>query len=365
VSVTGRLGYCPQDGGVVDFLRPDEHFVLLGAGAGLSRVTSKTRGRNSAAALGWTAADAPIAKDLSGGTRQKLNLVMSTLTEPDVLLLDEPYQGFGRGTYVNFWDQVYRLRDEGASPRCDRRGPAPPRPAPALRSRPGGGQSVKVVVFGGTGMIGQAVLRECLLDPAVIEVVTVGRTATGREHTKLREIVHADLFDLGPVKDDLAGADACFFCLGVSSAGMSEDAYRRITYDLTMAAARLFAETGPDVTFVYVSGQGTDETEKGRTMWARVKGKTENDILALLPNSYMFRPGYIHPMNGEKPRSRVYAILLPIFRPLHPVLRRLFPKSVTDTESIGRAMLTLAKQGGAQRVLENPGINAAGAREAV
>jgi ABC-2 type transport system ATP-binding protein len=113
VTVAGRIGYCPQDGGVVDFLRPDEHFVLIGAGAGLTRVTAKTRGRESAAALGWTAADAPTARQLSGGTRQKLNLVMSTLTEPDVLLLDEPYQGFDRGTYVNFWDQLYRLRDEG------------------------------------------------------------------------------------------------------------------------------------------------------------------------------------------------------------------------------------------------------------
>jgi ABC-type multidrug transport system ATPase subunit len=113
VRVAGRIGYCPQDGGVADFLRPDEHFVLVGAGAGLSRESARTRGRASAAALGWTAADAPTARQLSGGTRQKLNLVMSTLAEPDVLLLDEPYQGFDRGTYVNFWDQLYRLRDEG------------------------------------------------------------------------------------------------------------------------------------------------------------------------------------------------------------------------------------------------------------
>jgi uncharacterized protein YbjT (DUF2867 family) len=220
---------------------------------------------------------------------------------------------------------------------------------------------VKAVVFGGTGMIGQAVLRECLLDPAVTEVVTVGRTATGRQHAKLREVVHADLFDLAPIRGDLADADACFFCLGVSSAGMAEDAYRRITYDLTMAAARLFADAKPDATFVYVSGQGTDSTEKGRTTWARVKGKTENDILALLPHSYMFRPGYIHPMNGEKPRSRLYRAMLPVLRPLHPVLRRLFPKSVTNTELLGRAMLKVAKQGGAQRVLESPDINAVAA----
>jgi uncharacterized protein YbjT (DUF2867 family) len=220
---------------------------------------------------------------------------------------------------------------------------------------------VKVVVFGGTGMIGQAVMRECLLDPAVTSVVTVGRTATGRQHAKLREVVHADLFDLEPIRADLADADACFFCLGVSSAGMAEDAYRRTTYDLTMAAGRLFAEAKPDVTFVYVSGQGTDSTERGRTMWARVKGKTENDLLALLPNAYMFRPGYIHPVNGEKPRSRVYAMLVPVVRPLYPVLRRLMPKSTTTSELLGRAMIKVASGGAPTRVLENPDINAAGA----
>ncbi len=215
---------------------------------------------------------------------------------------------------------------------------------------------MKVVVFGSTGMVGQGVLRECLLDPAVTEVVTVGRTATGKQHAKLREVVHADLFTL-----DRMQADACFFCLGVSSAGMAEDAYRRITYDLTLAVARAFPT---DVTFTYVSGQGTDSTEKGRTMWARVKGKTENDLLALLPNAYMFRPGYIHPMNGEKPRSRVYAVLLPVIRPLYPVLRRLMPKSSTTTENLGRAMVAVARQGGPKRVLENPDINEIGGNPA-
>jgi uncharacterized protein YbjT (DUF2867 family) len=220
---------------------------------------------------------------------------------------------------------------------------------------------VKVVVFGATGMIGQGVLRECLLNPSVSEVVTVGRTVTGRTDPKLREIAHADLFDLEPVRADLADADACFFCLGVSSAGMSEDAYRRITYDLTMVAGRFFAEARPDITFVYVSGQGTDSTGKGRTMWARVKGKTENDLLALLPHAYMFRPGYIHPMNGEKPRSRVYRAVLPVARPLYPVLRRLMPKSVTTTELLGRAMVNVAAGSGASGpVLETPDINAVG-----
>ncbi|GAA1032972.1 epimerase [Virgisporangium ochraceum] len=220
---------------------------------------------------------------------------------------------------------------------------------------------MKVVVFGGTGMVGQGVLRECLLSPAVTEVVTVGRSATDRRDPKLREVVHADLSDLTAIRADLADADACFFCLGVSSAGMAEDAYRRITYDLTMTAARSLP---PEVTFTYVSGQGTDSTEKGRTMWARVKGKTENDLLALLPNAYMFRPGYIHPMNGERPRSRVYAFLLPVARPLYPVLRRLMPKSTTTTEALGRAMLAVATGGAPKRVLENPDINALGGNPA-
>lgn len=220
---------------------------------------------------------------------------------------------------------------------------------------------MKVVVFGATGMIGQGVLRECLLSPSVTEVLTVGRTVTGRTEPNLREIAHADMFDLAPIRADLADADACFFCLGVSSAGMAEDAYRRITYDLTMAAARSFPS---EVTFIYVSGQGTDSTGTGRTMWARVKGKTENDLLALLPNAYMFRPGYIHPMNGEKPRSRVYRALLPVLRPLYPVLRRLMPKSVTTTELLGRAMVNVATDGAPERVLETPDINAVGGNPA-
>src|SRR5262245_56335881 len=152
---------------------------------------------------------------------------------------------------------------------------------------------MRIVLFGATGMIGQGVLRECLVEPAVTEVLAVGRSATGREHPKLREVTHADLADLTPIEAELRGYDACFFCLGVSSAGMSEDTYRHITYDYTMAAARVFAAQDPDATFIYVSGAGTDSTEQGRTMWARVKGKTENDVLALLPNAYMLRPGYI------------------------------------------------------------------------
>jgi uncharacterized protein YbjT (DUF2867 family) len=218
---------------------------------------------------------------------------------------------------------------------------------------------MKVVLFGATGMVGQGVLRECLLDPTVTQVLAVGRATTGKQHAKLREITHGDLADLAPIEADLRGSDACFFCLGVSSAGMSEGAYRKITYDYAMAAARVFAAQDPNATFVYVSGVGTDSTEKGRSMWARVKGKTENDVLALLPNAYMFRPGYIQPMHGITSRTRLYRVLYVVAVPLYPVLRRLFPKSVTTTEAIARAMITIAIKGAPTRVLDPSDINAA------
>ena len=221
---------------------------------------------------------------------------------------------------------------------------------------------MKVLVFGATGMVGQGVLRECLVEPAVDAVVTVGRSATGQQDPKLREVVRADLFDLSPVEDDLRGADACFFCLGVSSAGQSEAAYRRVTYDLTLSVARTLAKLNPDLTFTYVSGQGADSTEQGRSRWARVKGKTENDLLALLPNAYMFRPGYIQPMHGTRSRTTVYRLVYAVAAPLYPLLRRAFPKSVTTTEAVGRAMVAVALRGAPDHVLENPDINALGAR---
>ncbi|WP_027343310.1 NAD-dependent epimerase/dehydratase family protein [Hamadaea tsunoensis] len=220
---------------------------------------------------------------------------------------------------------------------------------------------MKVVVFGATGMIGQGVLREALLADDVEAVLTVGRKATRMHHARLTEIEHADLADLSPLADRLAAYDACFFCLGVSSAGMAEDAYRKVTYDLTMAAARPIAQGNPDATFVYVSGAGTDGTERGRSMWARVKGKTENDLFALPFHAYAFRPGYIQPLHGITSRTRLYRALYAITTPLYPVLRRLAPKFVTTTEILGRAMLTVARDGWPDRVLEVPAINEAGA----
>lgn len=215
-----------------------------------------------------------------------------------------------------------------------------------------------VVLFGATGMVGQGVLRECLLDPEVERVLCIGRSATGRQHTKLREIVRTDLFDFRDVEPDLAGYDACFFCLGVSAAGKSEAEYRRITYDITLAAATILAKVNPRMTFIYVSGAGTDTTEQGRTMWARVKGSTENALLRLpFKAAYMFRPAGIQPMHGETSKTRLYRLFYVIAAPLLPLLKRLLPRYLTTTEQIGRAMIAAARNGAPKAILETQDIN--------
>jgi uncharacterized protein YbjT (DUF2867 family) len=218
---------------------------------------------------------------------------------------------------------------------------------------------MKVIVFGATGMLGQGVLRECLLASDVERVLTVGRRMTGRSHPKLHEVEVPNLADLSGVAGDFGAYDACFFCLGVSSAGMNEAAYRHVTYDFTMAAARPLAEHNPDATFVYVSGAGTDSTEKGRTMWARVKGKTENALFALPFHAYAFRPGYIQPLHGETSRTAWYRAMYVVGKPLYPVIRRLAPNAVTTTENIGLAMLNLARSGWPDKILGPEQINAA------
>jgi uncharacterized protein YbjT (DUF2867 family) len=158
---------------------------------------------------------------------------------------------------------------------------------------------MKVIIFGATGMVGQGVLRECLLDPDVRRVLSIGRSATGQRHEKLRELIRADLLDYSAIENELRRYDACFFCLGITSLGLSEEQYRRVTYDITMAAAKALARLNPDMTFVYVTGAGTDITEHGRTMWARVKGETENALLRLpFRAAYMFRPAAIQPLYG-------------------------------------------------------------------
>jgi uncharacterized protein YbjT (DUF2867 family) len=218
---------------------------------------------------------------------------------------------------------------------------------------------MNVLLFGATGMIGQGVLRECLLDPGVASVVSIGRSATGVSHPKLREIVHADLTDYESIEPQLAGFDACFFCLGVSSAGMSEEQYSRITYDITLRAAETLARLNSRMTFVYVSGQGTDSSEKGRVMWARVKGRTENALLRLpFKAAYMFRPGAIEPRFGARSRTKLYRVIYAVTRPLFPVLRRMFPNQILATDEIGKAMLIVARERAPKHVLETHDIRA-------
>jgi len=218
---------------------------------------------------------------------------------------------------------------------------------------------MKIALFGATGMVGQGVLRECLLAPDVEAVVSIGRSATGQQHEKLREIVRPDPADLAELEGELRGCDACFFCLGVSSAGMSEAAYRAVTHDLTLAVARTLVALNPALRFVYVSGAGTDATERGRTMWARVKGQTENDLLRLpFAVAVMFRPGFIQPLHGIRSRTRIYRAAYAVFSPLFPILNAAFPDQVTTTERLGRAMLAVARHGAPKSVLETRDINA-------
>ena len=217
---------------------------------------------------------------------------------------------------------------------------------------------MKVIVFGASGMVGQGVLRECLLDPDVENVLSVGRSAAGQAHPKLRELMHRDFLDFSAIESSLAGFDACFFCLGVSSAGMREADYSRVTYDFTMAAARVLARLNPGMTFVYVSGMGTDSSERGRTMWARVKGKTENDLLRLpFRAAYMFRPGLIVPLHGIRSKTRIYRWLYVVLGPVLPLLNAALPRFVTTTAQVGRAMIKVARKGAPKPVLENADIN--------
>jgi uncharacterized protein YbjT (DUF2867 family) len=210
-------------------------------------------------------------------------------------------------------------------------------------------------------MIGQGVLRECLLDPEIEKVVAVGRSGVGNAHLKLKNVVTTDLFDLSAVEKELTNLDACFFCLGVTSAGMSEQAYTRITHDLTVSIAQTLLRLNPQMGFIFVSGTGTDSTERGRTMWARVKGKAENAVLQMpFKWAYMFRPAFIQPMHGIRSRTALYRIPYTLMSPFTPFLRRAFPKVVTTTEILGRAMINVAKKGYPKKILETADINIAG-----
>ncbi|MFC6337272.1 NAD(P)H-binding protein [Pseudomonas sp. CCM 7891] len=217
---------------------------------------------------------------------------------------------------------------------------------------------MRVLLFGATGMVGQGVLRECLLANDVQEVVAVGRTSLTQEHDKLHQVLHADMLDFQPLENLLQGFDACFFCLGASSVGMDEARYTHLTYDLTLVAASTLARLNPQMTFVYVSGAGTDSSQTSKVMWARVKGKTENALLRLpFKAVYLLRPGIIQPLHGVRSKTPLYQSIYTLTGPLLTLARGLWPAGVVSTEVLGQAMLTLARQGNAQPVVEQADIN--------
>lgn len=217
---------------------------------------------------------------------------------------------------------------------------------------------MRVLLFGASGMVGQGVLRECLRADDVADVVTVGRTRLEVEHPKLRQLVIPDLFKLEPFADDLTGFDACFFCVGATSAGASEAEFRRTNFDLPISACSVIARLNPQLALTYVSGAGTDSTERGRVMWARVKGGTENALLKLpIRASYMFRLAGLIPKNGESSRTAWYRLLYDLLKPLTPFLEGRFPKYVTTTERLGVAMLNVARSGRGGKIVESREIN--------
>ncbi|MFD8725287.1 epimerase [Streptomyces sp. NPDC059629] len=218
---------------------------------------------------------------------------------------------------------------------------------------------MKVVVFGASGLIGDGIVQESLRAADVTTVVTVGRSPLNVEHPKLRHIVHDNFLDFTAISGDLAGLDACFWALGTSAVGISPQDYERITYDYTLAAARTLATINPDLTFVYLSGLGTDSSEQGRTRWARVKGRTENAIIATFPNGYALRPGFVQPAHAMRSKTRWYRWTTTAAAPIAPLLLRLLPAYATSTRQIGQAALNLARHGQSPHILENRDINTA------
>jgi len=217
---------------------------------------------------------------------------------------------------------------------------------------------MEILLFGATGMVGAGALRECLADPEVSRVVTIGRSRCGRQHPKLRELLREDLLDYSAIEHDLRGFDACLFCIGVSSVGLSETAYRRVTYDMALAAANVLVRLNPTMTFIYVSAAGADTQGSGRITWARVKGQTENALLALpFKAAYMLRPAVIQPLHGIRSKTRSYRILYTAAALALPALRAMFPNYVTSTEQLGRVMLILVRRGYEKAVLEASDIN--------
>ncbi len=215
----------------------------------------------------------------------------------------------------------------------------------------------KVIITGTTGMVGKGVLLECIDHHSVEQILLVNRSSAGIEHPKVKEVLVKDFFDLSTIKKDLKGYDACFFCLGITSIGQSEESYAKITYDLTLNFAKAFIDENKDSVFCYVSGTGTDSSEKSSTMWARVKGKTENDLLSMgFKGAYMFRPGYIQPLRGIKSKTQWYQALYNVFWPIYLILKH-FPSTATNTTNMGLAMINTADGKYKKTLLENKEIN--------
>jgi uncharacterized protein YbjT (DUF2867 family) len=218
---------------------------------------------------------------------------------------------------------------------------------------------MNVIIFGATGMVGKGVLLECLDDARIERVLLVSRRPIDVSHQKIRELVHQDFFDFVRIQSQFSDLDACFFCLGVSSIGTSESAYYHLTYDLTLAAATSLATVAARrLTFCYVSGEGTDSTERGRLAWARIKGKTENALMQLpFKAAYMFRPGYIQPLKGIRSKTRWLQALYNVVGPFYPIFRWLLPRYVTTTADLGRAMIQVAARGYSKEILSSIDIN--------
>ena len=213
--------------------------------------------------------------------------------------------------------------------------------------------AIRAIVTGVTGMVGEGVVHQCLNHPEVESVLVVGRRTCNIHHPKLREIIHSDFFDFSAIEDQLSGYNACYFCLGTSSIGMKEEDFRHITYELTLTFAQSLAKKNKDMTFCYVSGAGTDSTEKGRSMWARVKGRTENDLLKLpFKQAFMFRPGYIHPTKGLKNTKKAYVFV----KPFYPIWKALFPGFVSSLRELGLAMINVTINGYDQVILHSRDI---------
>lgn len=220
---------------------------------------------------------------------------------------------------------------------------------------------MKVVLFGTSGMVGSGVLLECLDDDRVTSVVSIARSASGVRHDKFREVLHQDFFEYAGLEDELRATDAAFFCLGTTSNGKPESEYRRLTADLVVLAARALLAVSPELTFCFVSGQGTDSSARGRIMWARVKGEAENALLALpFKAAYMFRPGVIRPLRGVRSKTPLYQAGYVVLGPLLPLAQKILPNLITTTVTIGRAMINVSAHGFPRRILETADINQAG-----